>query len=162
MSLSCKHYFCHITHFADIVQILYQILLWRLWNCNPKAGLQWVFRTSKSKIRWYRLKELFSILLHLILLECISYSKCLTLFAALILSLWNLLRKCSLILLCLIGLQKPTTDSLSKIVEDLLSLTWPNSKSSHIISDLCFYWTHFFHSMTRFMGEELQDFVNLS
>ena len=69
MSLSCKHYFCHITHFADIVQVMYHILLWRLWNCNCKAGLQWVLRTSKSKIRWYRLKEhkSFSILLHLFL-----------------------------------------------------------------------------------------------
>jgi len=71
-------------------------------------------------------------------------------------------KKLSLILLCLIGLQKPTTDSLPKIVRDLLSLTWPNSKSTHIISDLCFCWTHFFHNLTRFMGEELQDFVNLS
>lgn len=71
-------------------------------------------------------------------------------------------KKLSLILLCLIGFQKYTSDSLPNIVEDLLSLTWPNSKSTRIISDLCFCWTQLIHNMTRFMGVELQDFVNLS
>jgi hypothetical protein len=47
---------CHVTHFADVDHILYNILLWRLESRNSKAGLQRVLSTPKSKIRRYRLK----------------------------------------------------------------------------------------------------------
>lgn len=46
----------YVTHFANVDHILYNILFWRLQSCNSKTGLQWVLRTSKSKIRCYRLK----------------------------------------------------------------------------------------------------------